>query len=674
MKKYIVLLIIALTIPLFAQSAAQYESEIKKEAFRKLYKSNQALYPGDANIDAKYYKLNLTFPASPANFLSGVVTMTAASMKDNLTSVSLDLKSNLAVSSIQCAGHSLQFSQASDKLNITLDRAYYAGEQFTMDITYSGYPTGGSGVISSASISFYDGSLGKKIIATLSEPYGSKDWWPCKDDPADKADSSEVWITAPEWYTSVSNGSLTGVVTNQDGTKTYKWKNHYPIATYLISVAATNYGTYQDTWQYAPGKTMPITHYCYPEKMNTSRENAVAKTKDMLTIYSSKFGLYPFASEKYGHAEFAWGGGMEHQTVTSMGGGAMSSVNIISHELGHQWFGDKITCKDWHHIWLNEGFATYCEAVYREGTEGRGGYINEIEGNLTMARYASGTIWVQDITNENEIFNSYRSYSKGAVVLHMLRGVMQDSSKFYTVLRNYLADPTLAYGVATTEDFQRHAEAIYGQSLKYFFDEWIYGEKYPVYNVTWNSQSIVAGNLYTARVTISQATGTSNPTFFTMPIQLKFTRATGDTTVTVFNNAQTQTFYITMNGKPTSLQFDPDEWLLRNPTPTITEEAETNGNVPTQFVLEQNYPNPFNPGTIIKYTVPVSQNSVQQEVTLKIYDALGRDVATLINEMKTPGNYEASFSGTRYSLTSGIYFYTLRVGNSIQTKKMVYVK
>jgi len=659
----------------FAQDAAEIESAAKKEAFKKLYKSSQIMYPGDTKIDAKFYKLNLTFQEYPANFINGIVTMVAESRVNNLTSISLDLKSNLTVSSIVCNGIPLLFSQANDKINITLDKAYTIGMQFTLDITYSGSPTAGSGAISSASIAFYDSQYSKKIITTLSEPYGSKDWWPCKDDPADKADSSEVWITAPSSYISVSNGTLSETLTNSNGTKTYKWKNHYAIATYLISVACTQYYVYQDTWTYAGNKTMPLTHYSYPELWGTSRKNAVDQTKTMLTVYSDKFGLYPFVKEKYGHAEFNWGGGMEHQTVTSMGANCMSSVNIISHELGHQWFGDAITCKDWHHIWLNEGFASYSEAVYREATEGRSGYLSEIRGDLSGAKYASGTIYVQDISNENEIFNSARSYKKGSAVLHMLRGVMKDSSKFYQTLRNYLKDPALRYGVATTEDFQRHAEAVYGQSLKYFFDEWIYGESFPTYSITWGAYasdaiSMVNPNLssYTTSVNIKQTTGTSNPSFFTMPVQIKITTAAGDTTVTLFNNAQNQTFTFSVKGQPTGLTFDPDEWLLKN-VQAITLDSSYKVNLPTEYVLDQNYPNPFNPGTRIKFTLPATT-----QISLKIYDCLGREIVTLIEGVKSAGIYSLPFSGSTYNLPSGVYYYTLQTGNFVQTKKMVYIK
>lgn len=671
MKYFTFLFILLFTTLLIAQDPAEMDSKAKKESFNRLYKSGAVFYPGDAKFDVKYYKLNLTFTYSP-NSVSGTITIAAKSTVDNLNSIFLNLKSNLTVSVIKCEGQNLLFSQADNKIYLNLNRSYSAGEPFTLDVTYTGLPTSGGGMISSASISFSTTSAGSPVISSLSEPYGAKDWWPCKDDPADKADSSDVWITANQTFISVSNGTLQEVVDNGNGTKTYKWKNHYPITPYLISVAMTNYGTYQDSWEYSPGKTLPIIHYCYPENMNSTRKNAVDKTKEMLAIFSDKFGLYPYIREKYGHAEFPWGGGMEHQTVTSMGGGAMNSVGTIAHELGHQWFGDLVTCKDWHHIWVNEGFATYSEAVYKEGTGGRANYLAEIRSDLNGAKNATGTMYVQNIADENEIFSFSRSYQKGSAVIHMLRGVVGDSSKFYTILRNYLHDPLLRYGVATTEDFQRHAEAVHGQSLKYFFDEWVYGENYPTYTIKWATQAtdmvIMHSPIYTIKVAIQQTTNTSNPSFFTMPVQLKFTRADGDTTITVFNNSQNQTFSFSIKGKPTALSFDPDEWLLKN-VQSITYDSSLVINLPAGYVLHQNYPNPFNPETLIRY-----QTIQEGNVVMKVYDILGREIVQLVNEFKPAGYHMITFSGSSYNLPSGVYYYTLQINNAFLTKKMVFVK
>lgn len=359
--------------------------------------------------------------------------------------------------------------------------------------------------------------------------------------------------------------------------------------------------------------------------------------------------MYPYIKEKYGHAEFSWGGGMEHQTITSMGGGAMNSIGIISHELAHQWFGDKVTCKNWQNIWLNEGFAEYCESIYSEGIEGRTGYINKIRSDMNGAKYAQGTLYVQDITNEDEIFNFQRSYQKGSAVVHMLRGVVADSGKFFTILRNYLNDPALAYGVATTEDLQRHAESVTGQNLHYFFNEWVYGENFPKYTINWSRGITDIANEHSVRVTIQQTTNTTNPEFFTMPVQFKFSTSSGDTTITVFNNQKNQTFYFSLKGNPTNLDFDPDEWILKNVI-SITQDPDYNGEVPTEYGITQNYPNPFNTSTNIKYFV-----AKDCFVSIKVYNMLGQEVMQLYNGIRPVGYYFANWSGAGFP--SGFYTY-----------------
>jgi hypothetical protein len=181
---------------------------------------------------------------------------------------------------------------------------------------------------------------------------------------------------------------------------------------------------------------------------------------------------------------------------------------------------------------------------------------------MNSARNANGTIWVQNINSVGEIFNGNRSYSKGGMVLHMLRGVVGDSTTFFNIMRAYSSDPVLKYGVATTEDFQAVAESVYGQSLDYFFQEWIYGENYPEYDVWW-SYSHVSGQTYRMYLNITQDVN-SNPSFFTMPVQIKVNTSLGDTVVAVFNNAQNQDFQFDVLGSPLSIVFDPDNWILKN--------------------------------------------------------------------------------------------------------------
>jgi len=669
----IIILVCVLSVQSLAQNGENLCALVKKAYYSKISKISQIQYPGDENIDATYYKLNLKISYATQQ-ISGVVTVDAKSTAADLQQFFLDLQDVLTVDSITSGNSKLQFTHSQNKVNITLPGTYAPGESFSVNIYYHGHP-GSSGF---GSFEFGDHN-GDPAIWTLSEPYGASDWWPSKDTPADKVDSSDVWVTSDSLFYTVSNGTLEEVINNNDGTKTYKWKNHHPIANYLISLAMTNYAIYKNYFVYALDDTMQVINYNYPENLTTNRKLQLDETVNMLQIYSNLFGPYPYLDEKYGHAEFGWGGGMEHQTVSSMGA---FGTSIQSHELAHQWFGDKVTCKNWHHIWLNEGFATYSEALYQEFANGKDAYNDEINFDIKRAKSAVGTIYVQDINSVGEIFNGARSYSKGSVVLHMLRGIVGDTN-FFNILKTYLSDPQLAYGVATTEDFQRVAEEVSGQDLNYFFQEWIYGQDYPKYAFDWGYTHL-SGQQYQFNFNVRQGNH-NNPAFFTMPIQVKVTTTFGDTLLTVFNNQKNQNFKIEITGEPQNISIDPDNLILKE-IQQVTTDISGNPKIVNEFKLFQNYPNPFNPTTTIEYQIPSNvkgetskgivktQNiaSPQQNVVLKVYDLLGREVAALVNKKQQPGTYNVEFDAS--SLPSGIYYYRIKYGNYIKTRNMILLK
>lgn len=654
MKKiiYIILTLCFVSIN-FAQEASILCSSSKIHQFNSLKKVSKILYPSDTNFDVTYYKLDIAVSFLPRN-ITGAVTVNAKIQSNNVSSVFLDLTSPLTVDSVKLNGNLTSFSHPGDSLFINLNSNYNIGDFISLVVYYHGIP--GSSGFGSFEYGTHNGEL---VAYTLSEPYGAKDWWPCKDTPADKADSADIWITAPMGMIPVSNGKLIAQVDNGNETLTYKWKVSYPIAQYLISLAITDYKLYVNYYKYSETDSMPITNYVYREYWNDNTKMYLDQTPEMIKVFSKMYGQYPFIKEKYGHAQFGWGGGMEHQTITSVGG---YSSDLIAHELAHQWYGDAITCKDWHNIWLNEGFATYSQGVWIESQQGKTGYKNFISNEMYLAKIASGSIWVQDISDINQIFDSYRSYAKGGIVLHMLRGIVGDSS-FYNIMRSYSADTDVAYGVATTEDFQGVAEFVSGTSLNYFFQEWIYGENYPKYSVSWD-KSYLNGNLWNLSINIDQQINTI-PAFFTMPVQIKINFNNGDTLVAVFNDRQSQSFNITLKGEPISISFDPDNLILKDLI--ITDADDKKSELPENFALEQNYPNPFNPVTKIKWQSPISGWQ-----TLKVFDMIGNEIATLVNEYKTAGKYEVDFDGNK--LASGVYLYKLITGNFVSTKKMILIK
>ncbi|HMQ68287.1 MAG TPA: M1 family aminopeptidase [Ignavibacteria bacterium] len=654
-RVYISILVLMLSVNItISQSIDKPIYELEKDFHSRYFNKIKDSYQGDTNINAVYYKLNLYITEDP-DFLTGEVTINSVSSVNGLSNIFYDFSNNMTVDSIIYKGNSHPYTHANDVISLSFSGTFNVNDLISVIIYYHGVPvpTGFGSFI----FGYHNGN--EPSIWTLSEPYGCIDWYPCKNTPGDKVDSSDVWLKCSEELTAVSNGILREAVNNLDGTMTFKWHNSYPIANYLISLAISNYAQYNFNFYYSQTESMPVMNYIYPEDLNELIPQ-LDKTNQMLSVFTNAFGPYPFLSEKYGHAQFGRNAGMENQTISSMGA---FNDDIIAHELGHQWFGNKITCFNWENIWLNEGFATYSQAVYHEAAEGEASYNNFIKNEMANAKTAVGSIYVIDVDNINEIFSGNRSYAKGCVVLHMLRGVV-GYDEFFDILKTYLADTSFAYKNAVTKDFQNVAENVSGMDLEYFFREWIYGENFPVYNVSWITEEI-KNNQFLASVTLIQ-NANLNPQFFTMPIQIEINMQRGDTLVTVFNDQQSQTFDIIVNSKPLNYKIDPNNLILKN----VYGENIT----PVGFALLQNYPNPFNPSTTISFRLGRPSN-----VTITVYDILGNEVGQLMNGYLREGTYNTEFFSN--GLASGTYFYYLSAMNTENTSllyeatgKMILVK
>ena len=496
--------------------------------------ANQAQY------DAHYYDLDLTFTPTSSQ-VAGTVRMMASVVVGPLATVDLDFYSNLVVDGATAAGSATTFSRAGDVLTLNLDRTYGTGETVDVTVTYHGVPTA-AGYFGFPTVN------GRRMIWSLSEAYGARTWWPCKDAPEDKADSVDVHFTAPNGMVTVSNGTLVGTVVGATTTRT-SWRERYPIATYLVSIASYPYTVSDDWYRYAPNDSMLIRFHNVPESAAGAAASQ-AKVKTMLAAFASRFGEYPFIAEKYGHAEFTFGGGMEHQTCTSLG---TYNESVVAHELTHQWWGDLVTCRDFHHIWLNEGFATYGEALWAEANGGAEAYHADINFNRYLG---PGTVWVPDATDETRIFDSNLSYNKGSWVLHMLRHALGDAT-FFQALQTYHAQ--WGYQSATTEDFRDVCEAVSGRNLHDFFQQWIYGEYYPQYSAGWSSAPASGG--YDVTVTLEQ---TQSWQLFHMPVDVVIETASGSTTFVVDDSLASQDFVLHVDEAPLSVRIDPDDWILKS--------------------------------------------------------------------------------------------------------------
>ena len=573
------------------------EAEMKSAAAVHDFQVN----PNTQNYDITYHELRFT--VDPAvYYISGTVTTIFTALED-MNTITFDLDDALIVSSVTMNGNSLSFvQQASKELVITFQTPLTSGNSGTVVITYAGSPPAngfGSFVATNHS--------GTPVLWTLSEPFGARDWWPCKQDLNDKIENIDVFITAPSQYVSVSNGVEMSAVTSGSN-KTTHFKHQYPIPAYLVAIAVTNYQIFNQTAGTAPN-TFPIVNYIYPESY-ASAVNSLAQTLPIMDFFEATFETYPFSNEKYGHAQCGFGGGMEHTTVSFMGN---FSRGLIAHELAHQWFGDKITCGTWKDIWLNEGFATYLSAMVIEHLDGAAAFVNHkrsLTNNITSS--PSGNVYLTDAqaTNVSRIFSSRLSYNKGAMVLEMLRFKMGDAA-FIQALKNYLADADLAFDYAVTTDLKEHLEVVYGQDLTEFFNDWVYNQGYPTYSIT--AQNWGSGQV---RFVINQSQSDASVSFFEMPVPIRVFGANGEQQDFILENTTNgQVFIENVAFSVVDIEFDPNANLIsRNSTTNLASEVFTTEKA---IVL---YPNPT------KETFYIQKPTSTEVQSVTIFNSLGQMV------------------------------------------------
>ena len=618
------------------------------------FPATRAAEYADPRIDVVHYALDLRLHTTPP-LLTGRVTVTARSLVDTLADMLLDLSAPMTVDSAFSppAGAEAEVVRFPAGISVRLDRQYARGEEVRCTIFYHGVPqpTGfGSFIMSS--------SNGWPWVWSLSQPYGARDWWPCKDHPLDKADSVDLMITCPSGLRVGSNGLLRSVTDNGDGTETHHWAERYPVATYLVSIAVGNFAAFSDWYRFGPTDSMEILNYVLPEHLEGARAE-LGRTPAMLGVFREIFGEYPFIAEKYGHAEFGAGGAMEHQTMTST---TTFAENTIAHELAHQWFGDLITCARWSDLWMNEGFATYAEALYRERMYGVEEYRAHIALRMSSALDSPGTLVLEDTSSVSTMFLFSRVYAKGASVLHMLRHVLGDST-FFRVLRSYTGDPLFRFGTVTTDQFRDLCEEVSGRSLETFFRQWVYGEGYPRYAFDWATASAAQG--YETSLRIVQSTPSANPSLFVMPLDIRLSGSGWDTTVVVFNDITDQEFLIPTTGRPERVEIDPDGWVLKEVSPA-------GGGLPVAYAVSQNFPNPFNSGTSILVRAPR-----RGPATLAVYDRLGREIRLVLDGVLEAGEHTVRWEGddtNGRTVASGVYLYRLRAGGTSHTGTMLLLR
>jgi aminopeptidase N len=600
-------------------------------------------FKGAASTNYNVHHYRCHWQVNPyVRYIAGQVTPSFV-MTAGGNSITLDFTTQLTVDSVLYRGNRIAFAQQSpDALVITFPTNIAQGVKDSVSIFYKGVPpvTAGFG-------SFAQGyHNGVPIIWTLSQPYGAKDWWPCKSGLTDKADSIDIIITHPASFIASSNGlDISRSVV--DTMATTHFRHRYPIASYLVAMAITNYWVWDDTVN-VNNKSYRFMTYAYPEAVGYYSGQAIY-AKNAFRTFSRLFGEYPFATEKYAQTQWGWPGGMEHQTNSFIRNNAPA---ISAHEAGHQWFGDRVTCGSWGHIWLNEGFAHYASGLYtaeHHPIQYYLGFIRETLINSTME--PGGSVYVTDTTNVNRIFDGRLVYNKGAFVVHMLRGVLGDSL-FYRGVRQYLSDPAVSYGFATTEDLQRNLEQVSGRNLSTFFQKWIYGEGYANYQAEWSQNN----NLW-VKLKLNQTTSHPSVSFYDMPVQLEFRSATKKHLVRVEHQYSGQEFNIQLDFEPDTVVIDPDLWVLAKDR---TSKKIATSNSPDIIQL---YPNPAPRNALLTW-----QNPTGTRLYIRLLNAAGQLLYK--NELAVTGRDE-SISIPLEHRPGGMYVLEIRNDKGLKRVKKI---
>jgi len=625
--------------------------------------------PSNPAFHVLSYRLDLTLAMVDESFAGrNQITLVMKLRADSLVLYQLKLRiDSISVNGVQRA---YTTNDTAERFTVHLGTLRQAGDTLRLIVAYRRLPEIPRLTDRLGYYYFHDTipGLPANLGYTMSEPSEARCWMPCYDEPWEKS-TAEMTVTVPQGYVAASNGRLLGTALNGDGTITWHWKEDHKLATYLMCATVSKFTVPASTLERAPGDVIPVEYFVWP------RDSAVTAAyiptvKQMITNLGNLFGPYPW--DKYGMSSVtpvAYGG-MEHQTITTIHEALQTNQDVVVHELAHQWWGDLVTCGSWPDIWLNESFATYSEAIWRETLGGPVALRGLMKGMLGFEN-GSWTGAVYNPEGQGLYLFSDLVYSKGAWVLHTLRGAIGDSA-FFRSLRMWRQ--LYSEKSAVTADFQSAVESVTGSDMSWFFDEWIYGPGWPVYSMASNWSS------GTLTLRIVQQQREAYPTYawptYTMPLQLRVYAGSRDTTLTVRDSLPTQDFMFAFLTKPDSVAFDPDGWVLNQAGTPISPPFGPS--TPLSFSLRQNYPNPFNTSSTIGYIVPgiVSGVGAPPGVNLTVYDLLGRKVATLVDGHQSPGEYFVRFDGS--ARASGVYFYRLEIqsggGSTTAVRKMVLVK
>jgi aminopeptidase N len=503
-----------------------------------------AQMPGNG-LDAKNYRYNLLLNDSN-NIIKGNAVITTGFTK-NERLVVFDLVNRnedgkgMTVTSVTKNGNAINFSQ--DSQHLIINDEGLKGKENVYNITYEGIPEDGL-IISNT-------EFGDRSFFADNWPNRAHNWIPCNDHLSDKA-TVEFIVTAPDHYEVVSNGEKMEEINLPGHLKRTYWKENVPLPTKVMVIGVTNFAVSH----FADVNRIPVSSWVYPENKDSGFKH-YAIAKNILEWYIKKIGAYPYEKLANVQSKTIFGG-MENASCIFYFENSVNDPGIESlfaHEIAHQWFGDNVTEKDWPHLWLSEGFATYMTDLYLENKYGKDSLKNLLkqQRQKVLRFYKDHKTPVVDTSGTNDLMHllNANSYQKGAWILHLLRRKVGDSL-FWKAIRDYYK--TFAGKNASTQDFEKIFEKVTHQNLATFFSQWLFNPGQPMLNIQWNYNK--------TKKSVSIKIEQTQPNFFEFPLQIAFVNGNEKVIKTIEVRNKITEKEIPMPMVPTELITDPDVNLL----------------------------------------------------------------------------------------------------------------